>query len=159
MGYAAVAEGDVELVRQPKVLSAIPVRVSAGLGLVYFSFSLFLVGEGGVAKEYILPVFGIFAAFVIFVYRTVTLVAGWAYRRRLRAHEQQGSVVFVPLELLQHTKALHEKENREMPSNVFDVNLGDTKALVDLYSKESFSPKVKKQLRGLIGKHDKQKAA
>lgn len=147
LGYAAVAEGKVRLVRPPKVLTKIPVRLSAGIGFVYFATSFILLQKGGVSEEHILPLLGILAAFVVFIYRTVTLVGGWIYRRRLRRYARQGRVVFVPLALLRHVEDAYEKQGRKMAPALFDRDLERTNVLVKLYEQEGSSPKVKKMLR------------
>lgn len=150
LGYAAVADGDLRVVRPPKVLANLPVRLSAGIGLVYFITSLILLQGGGIYKEHILPIFGILAAFGMFVYQTVVVGAGWAYRRRLRMHQRQGTVVYVPLPLLQHIQDVHQQLGRNMAPDVFDADLEKTRALVEQYRDEGLSSKTNKMLAGFI---------
>jgi len=147
LGYAAIAKANVRLVRPPKVLAKVPVRLSAGVGLVYFTSSFILIQAGGAPKELLLPLLGIGAAFGTFVYRTVTLVAGWAYRRRLRTYARRGVVVFVPLALVQYVEGMYEKQGCKMAAGLFDADLEKTAALVELYEQEGFSPKIKKMLQ------------
>ncbi len=149
LGYAAIADSKEHLVKTPKVLHKIPVRLSAGVGVVYFSSSFALLQAGGASKELILPLLGIAAAFVAFMYQTVTLVAGWRYRRRLRKYAERGTVVFVPLPLVQHAETWHQNQGQTMHPSVFDTDLHKTHSLVELYKQEGLSPGVKKLLQSL----------
>jgi hypothetical protein len=144
LGYAAVDKGNVRAVQPPRILADIPIRLSAGIGLVYFVVSLVLLQEGGIYKEHFLPILGIVAAFGLFVYQTVIVVGGGIYRRRLRMLARQGVAVYVPLPLLQHVQDVHQKQGLKMPPGVFDDDLSQTKTLVELYQSEGLSPQVQK---------------
>ena len=149
-GYVAVAKGQSHLMRQPRVSAEIPIRVSAGLGFVYFMSSLLLLQAGGVAEEHALSILGIVAALIVFVYRTVQQVAAWQYSRKLRQYEQQGKLVFVPIGLLQHAQAIHQKLGQTMPTTAFDADLQRTSELVALYKQDNLSPRVKKTLEKVL---------
>jgi len=149
-GYAAVADGNDRRVQKPKVLTRkIHPRLAGAIGAVYFATSFALLNAGGAASQLILPLLGIAAALWLFVQRTVTLFAGWGYRRRLRRYAQQGLVVFVPLSLVKYLDSMHQKLGQAMHPTIFDVDLGKTNTLVELYKKEGLSPKVEELLKSL----------
>ena len=145
-----MAEGEAHVLEPPNVLAKIPIRLSASVGAVYFATSLILLQSGGALQQHALPLLGIAAAFSLFVYQTITLVAGINYRRRLRTYAQQGVVVFVPLGLLGHVERAHDAQGRKMTSDLLDADLEKTSVLVRLFDQEGFSPKVEKALQKMM---------
>lgn len=149
-GYAAVVDGKEHVIKPPRILKELPVRLMAGIGAVYFFISLMLLQAGGVQKEHILPILGILAAFITFVYRTTKIVASFRYRRRLKAHAKRGTVVFVPLQLFNHAVGMSKEQGSEISPALFDADLQKTAALVETFEREGFSLEVKKALNEVI---------
>ncbi|HSX28464.1 MAG TPA: hypothetical protein VLF60_03380 [Candidatus Saccharimonadales bacterium] len=144
-----MAESKVDLLQPPRGLAELPIRLSAGIGFVYFATSLTLLEAGGVPKGIFLPIVGILAALGVFIYRTVGLVAGLRYRRRLRGYAQQGLIVFVPLTFFRQVAAQYGKQAQTMPLTLFDADLKKTAALVELFKQEGLSKKVVKMVDAL----------
>ena len=147
LGYVAVAKSNAHLVRSPKVLQQIPVRLAAAAGFVYFTGSFILLQSSGGLRFYA-PLAGIGAAFGVFVYRTVTLVSGWLYPRRLRGYERRGLIVVIPFDLIAQAQKISPE--REVQDMLAGATMRQTSALVTLHQEQGYSPKVNKMLRKLM---------